>query len=553
LKGFTMPLISVRNLSVAYADTPAVRDVSFDIDEGGFIALVGESGSGKSTISNAILGLLPITATVTGSIQLDGRELIGLTEKQLAGVRGPQIGLVPQDPGTSLNPVLTIGRQISEVFTLHADPPLSKKERWKRSVDLLNLVGVDRPEIRMRQYPHELSGGMKQRVLIAIAFGLNPRLIVADEPTSALDVTVQRQVLDVFDRLVADLGTAVLFVTHDLAVATDHADEVVVMQQGRVVEHEPVERIVHGARHEYTRVLLDAASMHFRGSEHFREEERTRVTTPEVSVRARDLVKVFATRSGAATTVTAVDQVSFDIRKATTFSLVGESGSGKSTTARLILGLTPPTSGTVHVNEATQHLSSRKARRGYWRNIQYVYQNPQAALDPRYTVARVISEPLTEYGIGNRQSRKARVAELLDRVRLPQALAKRHSRDLSGGQQQRVAIARALALGAEVIVLDEALSALDVVTQAQILELLHDLQEELRLTYLFISHDLAVVRQVSDDVGVLRGGRLVETGAVRDIFGNPQHEYTQTLLSSIPGDRYRDALSSRNVETVGAA
>ncbi|MFC9876093.1 dipeptide ABC transporter ATP-binding protein [Nocardia salmonicida] len=541
-------ILSVRDLRVSYGGPEVVSGVGFDIRPGEFVALVGESGSGKSTISNAITGLLPRQTRITGSIELDGHQLVGLHPRQFTKLRGTSVGLVPQDPALSLNPVLTIGRQVAEVFRLH-HRGLGREEIRRRSIELLDQVGVDRAAQRLRQYPHELSGGLKQRVLIAIAFGLDPRLLIADEPTSALDVTVQKQVLAVFDRLTAEHNTSVLFVTHDLALATDHATQVLVMRGGELLEHGPVAQVVRAPEHEYTGVLLDAAAVHFRDNPtHIRE------TSPEVLVRATDLVKRFGVRGGGSASVAAVDDVSFDIRRGTTFALVGESGSGKSTTARLVLGLVEATSGTVELDGVRQDRRSFRTRREYWRRIQYVYQNPQVALDPRFTVERLIAEPLVEFGIGDRVRRRARVAELLEQVGLPAAFVRRRPRDLSGGQQQRVAIARALALGAEVIVLDEALSALDVVTQAQILALLQRLQRELGVTYLFISHDLAVVRQISDDIGVLRRGKLVETGSVGDIFDNPRHEYTRELLSSIPGRRYGPVLAARDraLVTVGA-
>ncbi|MEV4155002.1 ABC transporter ATP-binding protein [Nocardia salmonicida] len=541
-------ILSVRDLRVSYGGPDVVSGVGFDIRPGEFVALVGESGSGKSTISNAITGLLPRQARITGSIELDGHQLVGLHPRQFTKLRGTSVGLVPQDPALSLNPVLTIGRQVAEVFRLH-HRGLGRAEIRRRSIELLDQVGVDRAAQRLRQYPHELSGGLKQRVLIAIAFGLDPRLLIADEPTSALDVTVQKQVLAVFDRLTAEHNTSVLFVTHDLALATDHATQVLVMRGGELLEHGPVAQVVRAPEHQYTGVLLDAAAVHFRDNPtHLRE------TSPEVLVRATALVKRFGVRGGGSASVAAVDDVSFGIRRGTTFALVGESGSGKSTTARLVLGLVEATSGTVELDGVRQDRRSFRTRREYWRRIQYVYQNPQVALDPRFTVERLIAEPLVEFGIGDRVRRRARVAELLEQVGLPAAFVRRRPRDLSGGQQQRVAIARALALGAEVIVLDEALSALDVVTQAQILALLQRLQRELGVTYLFISHDLAVVRQISDDIGVLRRGKLVETGSVGDIFDNPRHEYTRELLSSIPGRRYGPVLAARDraLATVGA-
>lgn len=536
------PLLELRDLRVQFrtdgTTVEALRGVNLSMNRGEFVALVGESGSGKTTIANTIIGLLHPSATVAGGeVLLDGRNLAHLRESEYQRIRGRHIGLVPQDPGGSLDPVKTIGSQVIEIFRLHKrDNKLSRGEAHERALELLRLVGIDRPEVRMRQYPHELSGGLKQRVLIAMAFGLRPSLLIADEPTSALDVTVQKQVLEVFDDLVARFGTTVIFVTHDLAVATDHASRVVVMRGGEVVEDKPVQKILTEPEHEYTVRLIEEALPRF-GSDPSALQEET-----QTALAVRNLVKEFH-RGGSA--FRAVDDVSFDVPAGTTLSLVGESGSGKSTTTRLAMRLLAPTSGNIMVFDTDVTDATSKHKRELWRTIQLVYQNPDSALDPRLTIESIIAEPLRSFRIGSSATRRARVRELLDYVALPQTVLRRRPRELSGGQRQRVAIARALASDARIVVLDEALSALDVLTQAQILELLERLQTELGLTYLFISHDLSVVREISDTVAVMQRGRVVESGPVQQIFDSPQHEYTQTLLASNPGHRLAQISAGR--------
>ncbi len=540
------PLLEIRGLQIDYGSgneaRTAVDGVDLTVHRGEIVALVGESGSGKTTLAKSVIGLLPAAATrAAGSISLGGTVLTGMREKDLEKIRGVRIGLVPQDPGASLDPVRTIGSQLTEVFRLHrSDSRRSRRSMREDAIRLLELVGIDRPEERLRQYPHELSGGLKQRVLIAIAFSLQPELLIADEPTSALDVTVQATVLDVFERLAEEFGTAVVFVTHDLAVATDHAVRIAVMRQGRIVEDRPVADILATPDDEYTARLLEEASPHRRPA-----EARTAGQGPEVvaAVEVRGLTRDFR-RAG--TLHRAVDGVSFSVPQGTTFSLVGESGSGKSTTARMVLRLLDPTAGQVLVHGEDVTEASRSRKRELWQNLQLVYQNPDSALDPRQTISDIVGEPLLNYRVGTRIERTGRVAELLDQVGLAPRLAGQRPLELSGGQRQRVAIARALALGARTLVLDEALSALDVLTQAQILDLLADLQHTLGLTYLFISHDLHVVEQISTTVGVMRQGRLVETGPTADVFGNPSSEYTQALLRSNPGHRLRALAESRS-------
>ncbi|WP_411730792.1 dipeptide ABC transporter ATP-binding protein [Paeniglutamicibacter sp.] len=532
-------LLDIRGLSIQYGtgDESVIAADHLDIalKTGEIVALVGESGSGKSTLAKAIIGLLPESAKVLGgTIDLVGENLLDHSAKELEAIRGRRIGMVPQDPGASLDPVKTVGSQVSEVFRLHPQGRKRTKAELRREVlRLLELVGIDRPEQRLGQYPHELSGGLKQRVLIAIAFALEPELLIADEPTSALDVTVQQTVLEVFTKLARELGTAVIFVTHDLAVATDIADRIVVMQHGRIREDRPVREILHAPEDAYTQMLLTEATATGKGAQ---------TTGPEGAIEApaievRGLTKIYG--NGKAERA-AVDNVSFAVRPGTTFSLVGESGSGKSTTARMVMRLLEPSAGTVKIHGQDVTRVRGAGKRDLWRSLQLVYQNPDSALDPRYSVSRIISEPLENYKVGSRNERRIRVAELLDAVNLPSRMASLGAKELSGGQRQRVAIARALALGAKTLVLDEALSALDVLTQAQILALLEDLQVNQGLSYLFISHDLHVVERISHDVGVMRQGKLVEVGPASQVFGNPASEYTKLLLDSNPGQLLRE-------------
>ena len=532
-------VLEITGLGVRYdpAAGPQVDDVSLRVRQGAFVAVVGESGSGKTTLGSAIMGLLPRTAGVSGSIRLDGRELLGLSEKDWNGVRGRGVAYVPQDPGASLNPVTTIGSQLGEIFLLGARGQVqSRAEIRARSIELLASVGIDQPERRLKQYPHQLSGGLKQRVLLAIAFGLRPRLLVADEPTSALDVTVQKQVLEVFDSLVRDHGTTVLFITHDLGVATDHASDIVVMRGGQVVEHAPTDEILRRPAHAYTASLLAEASAG--------QAERPAVAAPasaalkasaETDAIVVDAVsKVFG---HGADVPKAVDAVCLRVREGTTLAIVGESGSGKSTLARMIVGLLAPTSGRIVIHGQDVTAYSLRQKRVLWQSVQLVYQNPDSALDPRLTVRKIVEEPLKSYRVGSRAERRARVEDLLDQVGLPRELAGRRPRELSGGQRQRVAIARAIALNARILVLDEALSALDVLTQRTTIELLTRLQQTHGLTYVFISHDLDVVRGIADDVAVFQRGTLVETGPVAQVFAQPATAYTRALLDAIPGRR----------------
>lgn len=538
----TEPVLSIRNLSVSFRSgstlVPAVRNVSIDVHSGETVAIVGESGSGKSTTAAAINRLLPDNGEVTGGeILFEGRELTALSEGEMITLRGAGIGLVPQDPMSNLNPLMRVGEQIAEALEVHGRAKGAEAKR--RVVELLDMVGIPDAAQRARQYPHEFSGGMRQRALIAMGLACEPRLLIADEPTSALDVTVQRRILDQLDQLTEDMGTAVFLITHDLALAAERADRIVVMFQGEVVEEGPSAQLLADPQHEYTKQLLAAApslSSSRAGRPAVPSTPATATATPLVEV--TNLRKEFVLRSpkpGEPTTFTAVDGVSFAIPHRQTVSIVGESGSGKSTIANLVLGLEDITSGTITFDGTDLTTLGRRQMFAFRRRVQPVFQNPYASLDPRYSVEQSITEPMIVHRVGTKASRRDRVAELLNQVALPATMAERLPHELSGGQRQRVAIARALALSPELVVLDEAVSALDVLVQAQILDLLAELQRELGLSYLFISHDLAVVRMISDQVQVMQRGRIVENGTPEQIFDNPQHPYTKELLAAIPG------------------
>lgn len=536
----TTPVLEVEDLTVAYTsrhvETPVLHGVSLTVHPGEVVAVVGESGSGKSTTAQAVIGLLPDNGRVTGGrIRLNGTDITSWSDRRMEPVRGRRVGLVPQDPGTSLNPVKRIGDAIAEVMRIHrwAD----ERRIRARVLELLERVGIPDPERRARQYPHELSGGMRQRVLIAAAIALRPELIIADEATSALDVTVQRTVLDLIDELRTEDGTSVLFITHDLAVASDRADRVVVLEGGRVREAGDTATVLSTPGHAYTRRLVaDAPALN--GAGH-RTAERSAALLAEradlpPAIAVTDLVQEFGTRRDR---FRAVDGVSFTVTPGTTHAIVGESGSGKTTTARAVMGFRRPTSGEVSVGGTEIGPLRGRGLRDLRRRLQMVYQNPYGSLDPRRTVGSIVAEPLVNYRIGDRAERARTVAEFLERVALPTHLSDRRPRELSGGQRQRVAIARALVLRPEVVVLDEPVSALDVTVQAQILDLLERLQEDLGLTYLFISHDLAVVRRLSHTLSVMRGGRVVESGVTEKVFADPRHEYTRGLIEAIPGRR----------------
>lgn len=542
------PLLDIENLHITFESTTgeveAVRGFDLTLYPGQSVAIVGESGSGKSTAAMSILGLLPSNGRVTGgTITFDGQDLTALDEKGWQAVRGSQIGLVPQDPMSNLNPVWRIGTQIEE--SLRANHVVDGSKRHERVVELLEEAGLPDAQRRAQQYPHEFSGGMRQRALIAIGLAARPKLLIADEPTSALDVTVQKKILDHLKHLTSELGTALLFITHDLGLAAERADFVVVMHRGRIVEKGPSLKILRQPGHPYTQRLVKAApslasariqSAKAAGLETAEDVTAGRSEGEEV-VRVEHLVKEFDVRGqrGEHNTLRAVDDVSFSLQRGQTLALVGESGSGKSTVANMMLNLLEPTSGRVIFEGKDTAKLSRKELFGLRRKMQVVFQNPYGSLDPMYSVYRCVEEPLALHKVGDRAQREARVAQLLELVQLPRSAMRRYPNELSGGQRQRVAIARALALNPEVVVLDEAVSALDVLVQHQIIHLLAQLQAELDLSYLFITHDLAVVRQTADHIVVMRQGQAVEQGPADEIFSNPRDAYTRNLIDSVPG------------------
>jgi peptide/nickel transport system ATP-binding protein len=535
------PILEIHDLSVSFrsgaSDIVAVHNVSIDVPRGQTIAVVGESGSGKTTMAAAINRLLPDNGRITGGeVRFDGQDLAKLGEGQMRALRGAHIGLVPQDPMSNLNPLMRVGDQIAEALEVHG--LVTGSSAKPQVVELLDMVGIPDAARRVKQYPHEFSGGMRQRVLIAIGLACRPRLLIADEPTSALDVTVQRRILDRLGELTAEMGTSVFLITHDLGLAAERADAIAVMLRGEIVEAGQAASILADPEHDYTKQLLQAAPSLSSRTMAATIERAIDTATAAPLVTLSNVVKSFKVRGAGrreGSDFVAVDSVSFDIPRGATVSIVGESGSGKSTTANLLLGLETATSGAIVFDGADVGAMDRTALFAFRRRVQPVFQNPYASLDPRYTVQRSIAEPMKVHKLGTAATRRQKVAELLDQVALSDTLADRLPHELSGGQRQRVAIARALALAPELVVLDEPVSALDVLVQAQILVLLARLQHELGLSYLFISHDLAVVRMISHTVHVMHHGRIVETGTPTEIFEHPQSEYTRELLDAIPG------------------
>lgn len=533
----TTPLLEINDLVVSYQTAKglvhAVNNVSLEVHPGQITAIVGESGSGKSTTAQAVIGLLADNAEVdSGRISFNGRSLVGLNAREWKNVRGTKIGLIPQDPNNSLNPVKTIGASVGEGLAIHKRGTAA--ERKKKVIELLERVGIDNPEVRYDQYPHELSGGMKQRALIAAAIALEPELIIADEPTSALDVTVQKIILDLLEDMQRELGMGILFITHDLAVAGDRADQIVVMQNGEVRESGYAASVLTEPQHEYSKKLLaDAPSLSI-------GEIPTRVAAGATSEPLLVVDKFRKEYSrGKDDVFVAANDISFEVLRGSTHAIVGESGSGKTTLGRAISMFNTPTSGSIKFDGTEIAGLSATAQRQLRQQIQLVYQNPFSSLDPRQTIAGIIAEPLRNFTKLSKAEVSEKVDHHLDLVALDPQLGSRRPRELSGGQRQRVAIARAMILEPELVVFDEAVSALDVTVQAQILRLLDDLQRELGLTYVFISHDLAVVREISDTVSVMSRGSQVEVGKTAEVFKNPQSEFTSRLIDAIPGSRYR--------------
>jgi peptide/nickel transport system ATP-binding protein len=533
-------VLAVRGLQVAARSDsgliPLIEDLSFDLRRGETLAIAGESGSGKSITALACMGLLPQPAVrVTGgTIRLGDTELTGLPEARMQRIRGARIAMIFQEPMTALNPVMTIGRQLTEAIRAHE--PVGLAEARTRALEAIRAVRISQPERRLAQYPHELSGGMRQRVMIAMALALRPDVLIADEPTTALDVTVQREVLDLLRDLQRELSTAVILITHDMGVVAEMADRVIVMRRGRVVETAPTASLFAAPKDDYTRQLLAAVPRIGAG------QARPAQGSPlpdggDTLVRMTDVSVRFPVRQGVfgrlRARVHAVEQVSLDIRRGETLALVGESGCGKSTIARALVGLVPH-EGRIEVGGKALADLGRTATKGLRRDLQIVFQDPMAALDARMTVGELIREPLVIHGIGTPDEQRARVRDLLERVDLPALAANRYPHQFSGGQRQRICIARALALKPRLIVCDESVAALDVSIQARVLDLLRDLQAETGVSYLFISHDMAVVENISDRVAVMYLGQIVEMGSRAQVFGDPRHSYTRRLLAAVP-------------------
>ncbi|MEM6932500.1 MAG: ABC transporter ATP-binding protein [Pseudomonadota bacterium] len=552
-------IVDVKNLKVEFwrkeGSIIGVEDVSFDVRPGETLCIVGESGSGKSVSSLSLMRLVEFGGgeISSGNVLFDrgNRGKIDVVEAPqdiMREIRGNEISMIFQEPMTALNPVFTVGRQLTEALLVHGTSV--KAEAEARAVELLREVRIPEPERRLKQFPHELSGGMRQRVMIAMAMACGPRLLIADEPTTALDVTIQAEILALIDRLKRETGTAVMFITHDMAVVAQMADRVVVMYRGHKVEEGPVEDIFRNPQHDYTKSLLAAVPRlgEMKGKPHPEPMKLMGVTgastpdpivgTDEVLLKVKGLTTRFAVREGilrrTVAHVHAVEDVSFSLNIGQTLSLVGESGCGKSTCARSILRLVEPVSGEIWLGDVNLLNLSPSEMRDARSEMQMVFQDPFASLNPRMKLADQVAEPLHNYGVMTGKDGYERVADLFDRVQLDRSILNRYPHQISGGQRQRVAIARALALNPKLIVADEAVSALDVSVQAEVLNLMMELQSDLDLSFLFISHDMAVVERVSHHVGVMYLGRIVELGPRREVFENPQHPYTQSLLSAVP-------------------
>lgn len=530
----------VEGLSIEFGGQTVVRDVSFTLAPGKTLALVGESGSGKSVTARSLIGLAGAGARVTArTLSYGGQDLLGLSERGWRGLRGKGIGFVLQDALVSLDPLRPVGKEILEVLTTHQWG--DRRSRAERVIELLDKVGVPEPELRARQRPDQLSGGLRQRALIASALALSPGLVIADEPTTALDATVQAQILQVLQEIKAR-GDSLLIISHDLAVVAQLADEVLVLRHGVVVEQGPMQQVLRTPSHPYTQALLDAVpAEHARGTR-LSSHNSGQLVQPRpgadspVLLKASGLGKRYIGPDQQSRQV--VDDVSFELRAGRTLGIVGESGSGKTTVARIVLGLLEPDAGQVQFlghawAGAGADRVAEKDRRVHRRDISVIYQDPLSSFDPRWSIGQILADALDVAGVAASQQ-PARIRELLEQVRLPAELASRRPLQLSGGQRQRVAIARAIASNPKVIICDEPVSALDVSVQAQVLDLLADLQASLGLAYLFISHDLGVIRHVSDEVLVMRRGQVVESAPVEDLFEHPKHAYTQRLLGAVP-------------------
>ncbi|QUM84298.1 MULTISPECIES: ABC transporter ATP-binding protein [unclassified Moritella] len=570
-----MSLLEVKNLRIEYPSRhgvhAAVKSLSFSIERGEIVGVVGESGAGKSTVGNAIIDLLsPPGVIASGEVYLEGEKISGLTPEEMRSVRGSKIGFIFQDPMTSLNPLFTIERQITETILANLD--VSKEEAFSRALTLMEQVGIPEPELRIKQYPHQFSGGMRQRVVIAIALSCEPDLIIADEPTTALDVSIQDQILTLIRELCIKKNVGCMLVTHDMGVVSNVTDKIAVMYRGDLVEFGPTKQVLSDPSHEYTRSLISAVPRsdikldrfplvsyieeaeemkqidiknHWLGqSEDQREYTGPLLTVNDVSLRFVTKDSFFESKREY---VQASNKVSFNINEGETFGLVGESGSGKSTIARVIAGLYAPNEGNITFEGIDlTALKSEKERRPIRRQMQMVFQNPYTSMNPRMKIFDIISEPIRFHKLASSETEVRQIVhDLLDHVGLGRMAGVKYPHEFSGGQRQRISIARALATRPRLLICDEPTSALDVSVQAQILNLLKDLQDELNLTMLFISHDLPVIRQVSDRVGVMQKGKLLEVAPTEELFTNPQHEYSQHLVSLMPEFKgLRDKLAS---------
>jgi peptide/nickel transport system ATP-binding protein len=552
------PVLSVENLTTSFivdgAWKPVVNAVSFDVAAGETVAIVGESGSGKSVTSLSVMRLLdPSLSRITGRVRLDGRDLLSLPERDMRKVRGNEIAMIFQEPMTSLNPLFTIGDQISEALLCHGS--LSAAEARAETIRLLEKVRIPSAASRFDEYPHRFSGGMRQRVMIAMALASKPKLLIADEPTTALDVTIQGQILDLIKELQEEDGMSVLFITHDMGVVAEIADRTVVMYRGEQVETGETADIFYRGQHPYTRALLAAVPVlgsmqgHARplrfpmvdpstgmANEAIEVEDTVDATRPVLEVKG--LTKRFDIHAGLlgrlVGRVHAVENVSFDLMAGETLSLVGESGCGKSTTGRAIMRLIEPDSGSVMIDGRDMLRLGHRDIRQMRKSVQMIFQDPFASLNPRMTIGQAVAEPYLEHRMGSPREAREVVADLLGKVGLSADMAKRYPHEFSGGQRQRICIARALALRPRVIVADESVSALDVSIKAQVINLILDLQKELDLAFLFVSHDMSVVERASHRVAVMYLGEIVEIGPRSEVFSNPQHDYTKKLLSAVP-------------------
>lgn len=558
-------LLSIKNLVVEFKTenetVRAVKNLSLDIPKGKTVGLVGESGSGKSVTSLAIMGLIPNPPgrITSGEIIFKGQNLVNLPDEEMRKIRGNQISMIFQEPMTSLNPVFTVGNQIDEALVLHQ--AMTKKEARKRTLELLAEVGIPDKESKVNDYPHQMSGGQKQRVMIAMAMACEPELLICDEPTTALDVTIQQQVLDLMFDLQKKHGMSMLFITHDLGVIADIADDVAVMYRGDLVEFNTCKELFLNPKHPYTRGLLacrprldnnpkrlltvsdfmdeSGKAIEVKQSGEEKQEKPMDEEKYPVLLEVQGLNKHFAIKGGIFGTVVdwfkAVDDVSFKVRKGRTLGLVGESGCGKTTLGRTILRLLEPTSGKIIYDGKDITNISSEEMRAMRRKIQIIFQDPYSSLNPRMTIGDIVTEPMVIHKIGsNKKERYQMAQELLEKVGLMGNHLSRYPHEFSGGQRQRICIARALSLKPEFIICDESVSALDVSVQAQVLNLLMDLQNEFNLTYIFISHDLSVVKYISDEVGVMRNGKIVEFNSSSQIYKDPKEDYTKSLLAAIP-------------------